>query len=1509
MFAPALSRRSATPILTFALSTLLAAAAASAQPPTPTFQKAFQPATIGPGSVSTLAFTIANPDQVNPVSDLAFTDNLPAGVTIATPAGAASTCGGTLTAPGGGGTITFSDGQLAAGASCTIQVNVTSAAAGTHTNVSGDLTSSAGNSGAATADLVVATDRPGFSKGFAPASVGLGGRSTLTFTIDNTANPAAAFHLTFIDNLPAGVVVAGPANATTDCTGGVITATPGTGVVAYGPAVPGDASVAANSSCTLAVDVISGARGVRVNTSGELTSTAGGPTQSSGKATAALTATAGTVTLVKSFPDDPAVPGGTVTLRFTIFNFDRDFGATDVAFTDDLDATLSGLTVATLPLPGVCGPGSVVGGTGTVALTGGNLPPEGSCTFDVTLQVPAAAVPGGYPNTTSPITATIDGAPFTGAPAAETLFVDVAPLLTKTFLTDPVGAGDVATVEFTIANTSTVSPATDVAFMDNLTAFMSGVAVALLPAGGFCGGGSTIGAVVIGGDLVLTTTGGSLPASGSCTFTVDLQLPVGVAPGPYVNVTDEVTATIEGTTRFGGTATATLNVVAGPHLTKSFTDDPALPGDTVTLEFTISNDGEGAEDATAIGFSDDLNATLAGLAAVPPLPADPCGSGSVLAGTTTLVLSGGSLLAGASCTFAVTLQVPAAAVPGSYPNLTSDLTATVGGVTVTEGLAADVLRIAGLTLAKSFTDDPAIPGGTVTIEFTLTNSSPTADATNIAFTDNLGAVLAGLAAVPPLPATPCGAGSQITGTNVLTFTGGSLLAGTSCTFSVTVLVPAGTASDTYLNTTSSLAADVDGNPVVLDPASDTLVVSSELLALTKTFTDDPVLPGDPVTLEFTLTNLDAVRAATAITFSDDLGAALPGLAAVPPLPATPCGAGSSIAGAGVITLAGGDLGAGAACTFQVTLQVPPGAPGGFFTNTTGPPSGTITGLAVTGAPASDDLRVVNVTFAKAFAGPAAAGGTATLTFTIENLDAAAGAAGLAFLDDLDAVLPGLVAVGLPAGGVCGPGSTLTGTSTLAFGGGNLGPGGSCTFDVTLLVPAAAAPGSYLNVTSDLLLSGLVVSPPASATLDVEPPPGFAKSFAPATIATGGVSRLTFTVDNGASALAAADLDFTDDLPAGVVVANPANPAVTCTGGNLTAAPGTGTIAYTGGSVAAGGSCTVAVDVGSDVEGSHVNVSGALTSSSGASGTAADTLTVFEDEIGLAKAFVLNPVLRGGGVLVEYTITMGSAVFAATTIGFSDDLGAAVPGLAAVGTPLADVCGPGSVLSGTSVVTLSGGNLPPGGSCTFQAMLAVPPAAPLGVFPSATGPLTALVGGNPVTAPPASADLEIVFLDFAKQFDPAAVGPGETTALSFTIANPDPVNAATGISFTDDLDGVLSGLVAIDTPLADVCGPGSLLDGTSFLTLTGGILGPGASCTFAVTLEVPANAQSGSYPNLTSVLAAVVGGEPVAGDPAGAAAASLGVGGNVLEIPTLAGWGLLLLAALLAAVAVGRLRSG
>ena len=199
---------------------------------------------------------------------------------------------------------------------------------------------------------------------------------------------------------------------------------------------------------------------------------------SAGKATDALTVTQpGSVGIVKRFVDDPAPAGSTTDLEFTITNFDRSNTATDVAFTDDLNATLTGL-VATGTLPSdPCGTGSSLASAHLPShFQEERFPPGGSCTFSVTLQIPAGAVPGSYPNTTTAITANLGGSPFTGGAASDTLFVEPIPVLTMEFLEagtlapDPVvKPGDDVVIRYTLTNTSTTSGATDVAFLDELT--------------------------------------------------------------------------------------------------------------------------------------------------------------------------------------------------------------------------------------------------------------------------------------------------------------------------------------------------------------------------------------------------------------------------------------------------------------------------------------------------------------------------------------------------------------------------------------------------------------------------------------------------------------------------------------------------------------------------------------------------------------------------------------------------------------------------------------------------------------------------------------------------------------------------------------------------------------------------------------------------------------------------------------------------------------------------------
>ena len=132
-------------------------------------------------------------------------------------------------------------------------------------------------------------------------------------------------------------------------------------------------------------------------------------------------------------------------------------------------------------------------------------------------------------------------------------------------------------------------------------------------------------------------------------------------------------------------------------------------------------------------------------------------------------------------------------------------------------------------------------------------------------------------------------------------------------------------------------------------------------------------------------------------------------------------------------------------------------------------------------------------------------GKVTLEFTITSLIATVGATGLAFTDDLDAVVPGLAAVGLPASDICGTGSAISGTIFLTFTGGSLPVGGSCTFSLTLQVPFDATPGVFPNITSDLTgtitgaSAGIIVrgaaAPPAMGAQDdlaIIPPPGWVR---------------------------------------------------------------------------------------------------------------------------------------------------------------------------------------------------------------------------------------------------------------------------------------------------------------------------------------------------------------------------------------------------------------------------------
>ena len=114
--------------------------------PVPTITKAFGTASLPLATSTSLSFTLTNPDPDNSFSGLAFNDNLPTGLVVATPNNLTTTCNGSITAAAGSSSVSFSGGSLTGGATCNISLNVKGTTLGVKNNQTGPLsTTETGN--------------------------------------------------------------------------------------------------------------------------------------------------------------------------------------------------------------------------------------------------------------------------------------------------------------------------------------------------------------------------------------------------------------------------------------------------------------------------------------------------------------------------------------------------------------------------------------------------------------------------------------------------------------------------------------------------------------------------------------------------------------------------------------------------------------------------------------------------------------------------------------------------------------------------------------------------------------------------------------------------------------------------------------------------------------------------------------------------------------------------------------------------------------------------------------------------------------------------------------------------------------------------------------------------------------------------------------------------------------------------------------------------------------------
>jgi uncharacterized repeat protein (TIGR01451 family) len=420
-----------------------------------------------------------------------------------------------------------------------------------------------------------------------------------------------------------------------------------------------------------------------------------------------------------------------------------------------------------------------------------------------------------------------------------------------------------------------------------------------------------------------------------------------------------------------------------------------------------------------------------------------------------------------------------------------------------------------------------------------------------------------------------------------------------------------------------------------------------------------------------------------------------------------------------------------------------------------------------------------------------------------------------------------------------------------------------------------------------------------------------KSFTPVTVVQNERSVLTITLANPNPAQAISGIELTDVYPFGLANHAQPDPVNTC-GGVLTALVGASSLRLSDGAVAAGGQCTVSVGVVSDIAGTYVNTlpAGAVTTANAGRTEAPASATLAVDVLSqksdptrpnVFKRFDPGVTGIGGASTLTITIVNGT-VSTFTGLAFVDPYPA---GLTNAPAPnVTNTCG-GEVFAspGGSSVSLLGGALPSGSSCEVTVAVT---GALAGPYENIIETGAVQVVEAPPNASPATASLLVSALappTVVKSFAPAAVRPGEPTRLTIRVTNPNPT-PLTVVNFTDRLP---AGLTLADPPeAASTCG-GDLraFPGGSAVAVGEGTVPASGQCTVSV-LVVAADSATGTLTNTIAAGAIVSANAPANAGPASASLAIL-PGAPAIPIPLLSPAALCVLAALLAVVAVFRMR--
>jgi uncharacterized repeat protein (TIGR01451 family) len=1438
------------------------------------FAKAFSPSTVPPGGTANLVFTIGNPNAAA-MSGLSFNDTLPSSSGIPmTIAGAPTSSGcGTpsFTAVVNTSNFSFSNGSVAANASCVVTLPVKIAASptsGTYNNVSGNLFANGTDTGKnALATLTIGSSSTG---------TGVCGLTMASWNFTGyTVNPPVP--TVQAANVATAAIVAGSS----------ITIQPDASVGNPVPSLAGygwpNAAAQANNYIEFQLDT---SKYTAVNLTFDYRRKSPGPNpiqlfylnsssvwtqlganiatttsfQSSGaRDFTGLTSTTGTTffriygfganntnqgsdlnldnivftgcstpvgpTLTKSFTP-PTIPvNGTSVLTFTLTNTNS-AALTGARFTDALPA---GVQVAATPNASTTCTGSptwapAAGATNLTfgTPTGANIPASGSCTASVTVTATTA---GPHTNVSGYVSTTEGGTNATSTGSATASLTGLLPpSIQKSFGASSIPAGGQTTITLTITNPNADVALSGVAFTDNYPANLTN-ANPLVPAPtNTCGGTLTAAA---GGNGV-SLSGGSVPAGGNCSITVPVTAS---AAGPYTNTTGNVTATGTGT---GNTGSANLTVTApnpAINLLKQVSTTPTGPwvkfiaADPATTQLYFRFVAENVGDVPFNPFSvSDPQLASQGI--------DP-----------------------ATCAWQ-TDNVPSTlpALPVASPSSSPVATCVKGPIALTSGPHTNTATASGTYNGNAYPSDPSstdwfgvVPGFSLTKQISISADGPWTS--NIVVASGTGVyyrfALVNTGNVP------------LTSVNVTD----PLVSTASCTFidplpvggATTCVVGPVTATGGPGTSTPNTATGHGTNGGVVQntaPSTASYTITSLVadLAITKTNGVTSLVAGSPVTYTIVASNTgpDAVAGAQIV---DTLSADLVGASW------TCVGAGGgtcTASGAGSINDTA-NLPVGASVTYTLSATVSPSAASPLSnTATITPPAGVNdpnagNNSATDSDPVSAPTADLAITKTNGVASVTAGSG---VTYTIVASNAGPFAVtGATVADTLPASLTGVSWTCVGAGG---------GTCTASGSGNisdtvNLPVGASVTYTVTATLSASAS-GTLSNTATVAVPAGIVdPNPGNNSATDSDPIAAQAdlaitKTNGVSLVTAGGSVTYTITASN-AGPSNATGATVADTLPA--ILTGITWTCVGAGGGTCTAS-GSGNISDTV-NLPAGGSVTYTVSA---------------TLSPSASGTLANTATVAppggvtDPNPGNNSATDSDPIAAQADLAITKTNGV-TAVNAGSLVTYTIVASNAGPSNAA-GATVADTL-PGSLTGATWTCVGAGGgtctaagsgsindtvNLPAGGSVTYTLTATV--SAPSGTLTNTAtvSPPAGVTDPNPGNNSATDSDpiTPVADLSIVKSDGVSTVTPGNGVTYTIVVSNAGP-SPANGAIVNDVLPATLLGAtwtcVGAGGGTCTASGSGNINDSVN--------LPAGASVTYTLTATLNASA-SGSLVNTATVSA-------------------------------------------------------